>query len=203
MIAAIESAPKTLLEMAGAPGWHRPDPGEAAVVLIDAQEEYRCGALPLGDITLALEEISRLRQLARDLQLPVIHVRHIGKSGSLFDTDARGGAFCAEAEPIAGEVVIDKTLPNAFAGTDLASELDSRGIRRIIVAGFMTHMCVSSTVRAALDLGYQAAVVAGACATRSLPTHDGAVIPAATLHRSALAALGDRFAHILANSAAI
>ena len=61
----------------------------------------------------------------------------------------------------------------------------------------MTHMCVSSTVRAALDLGYSTTVVANACATRPLPTHDGSVIEADTLHLAALTELGDRFAVIV------
>ena len=189
--------------MAGARDWNRPAPGEAAILLIDAQEEYRSGALALGDVTLALEEISRLRQHARDLDLPVFHIRHAGSPGGLFDLEARGGAFCTEAEPVAGETVVDKRLPNAFAGTDLADRLAEKGIRRIVVAGFMTHMCISSTVRAALDLGFESAVVASACATRSLPTYDGEVISATEVHRAALAALGDRFAHILPGAAAV
>ncbi|WP_245926643.1 isochorismatase family protein [Breoghania corrubedonensis] len=189
--------------MAGAPGWNRPKPGEAAILLIDAQEEYRSGALALGDVTLALEEIARLRQHGGELGLPVFHIRHAGTAGGLFDLDARGGAFCAEAEPVAGETVIDKRLPNAFAGTQLANLLAEKDIRRIVVAGFMTHMCVSSTVRAALDLGFASAVVASACATRSLPTHDGGVVFSADVHRAALAALADRFADVLPGAAAV
>ncbi|MEI2385358.1 cysteine hydrolase family protein [Breoghania sp. JC706] len=203
MTSSLHAIPKTLRDMAGAGGWQRPAPGEAAVVLIDAQEEYRSGALQLDDVTLALEEIARLRQHARDLDLPVVHVRHVGAPGGLFDLDARGGAFCVEAEPLAGETVIDKRLPNSFAGTNLAETLADKGIRRIVVAGFMTHMCVSSTVRAALDLGLESAVVASACATRALPTHDGSVVSAGDVHRAALAALGDRFAHILPGAAAV
>ena len=61
----------------------------------------------------------------------------------------------------------------------------------------MTHMCVSSTARAALDLGYETTVVADATATRALPSVDGSsVISAETLHETALAALADRFSAI-------
>lgn len=203
MPTSLQASPKTLRELAGAGLWKRPDRGEAAVVLIDAQEEYRSGALALGDVTLALQEIARLRQRARELGYPVIHVRHVGPAGGLFDLDARGGAFCAEAEPLAGETVVDKRLPNSFARTNLADTLSEANIQRIIVAGFMTHMCVSTTVRVGLDLGFDCAVVANACATRALPTHDGGEISAAELHRASLAAISDRFAHILTNAAAI
>ena len=67
----------------------------------------------------------------------------------------------------------------------------------------MTHMCVSSTVRAALDLGYRCSVVAGACATRDLPDGAGGVIAANQLQRAELAALADRFATVLADAAAL
>ncbi|AXS39114.1 cysteine hydrolase family protein [Breoghania sp. L-A4] len=196
-------APKTLRAMAGAPAWQHPGAGEAAVVLIDAQREYTIGALPLHGVTPALAEISRLRARASAMGLPVIHVRHAGAPGGLFDLDGPGGAFCDEAVPRDGEAVIDKSLPNAFAGTDLAARLEALGIRRIVVAGFMTHMCVSSTVRAALDLGFSSAVIGSACATRALPTPHNGPIAAADLHRASLAALSDRFADILRTSAEI
>ena len=34
------------------------------------------------------------------------------------------------------------------------------GRTQLVIAGIMTHMCVSSTARAALDLGYKATVAA-------------------------------------------
>ncbi len=68
---------------------------------------------------------------------------------------------------------------------------------RSFVAGAMTHMCVSSTLRAAAELGYQSCVVADATATRELPLTGGASIPAPVVHRANLAALGDRFARVV------
>jgi nicotinamidase-related amidase len=69
------------------------------------------------------------------------------------------------------------------------------GKKQLIVAGFQTHMCISSTVRAALDLGYRTTVIADAAATRDLPDPTGGpAFAAAELHRAALAGLADRFA---------
>ena len=195
--------PKTLLELAGAPGWATPAAGEAAVILIDAQQEYVTGALPLEGVDDALAEVSRVRERAADLGLPVIHVRHVGRSGGLFDIEGEGGKFCGAAEPGDGEVVVGKTLPNAFAGTDLQDRLTALGVRKLIVAGFMTHMCVSSTVRAGLDLGYSSAVVAKACASRALPVPGGGVLSGMDVHRAALTELADRFALVLEDAKAI
>ena len=151
----------------------------------------------------ALSEVSRLRGRAGELGLPVIHIRHVGRSGGLFDLDAEGGRFCGAAEPGDGETVIGKALPNAFAGTDLQEQLARLGVRKLIVAGFMTHMCVSSTVRAALDLGYSSAVIAKACASRALPVPGGGVLSGVDVHRAALTALADRFALVLEDAGAV
>ena len=59
-------------------------------------------------------------------------------------------------------------------------------------------MCVSSTARAALDLGYRVTIPADACATRPLPDPlTGAAISGAEIHRHALAELADRFAIVV------
>ena len=92
------------------------------------------------------------------------------------------------------ESIVSKPLPNAFAQTDLDAALKKLGRTQLVIAGFMTHMCVSSTARAALDLGYKATVAADAAATRDLPDPMGGVIAADALHRAALAELADRFA---------
>ncbi len=99
--------------------------------------------------------------------------------------------------------MIEKGLPNAFAGTDLYDRLNRADLSHLLVAGFMTHMCVSSTVRAALDVGYRSTVVAAACATRVLPDGAGGTLSADQLHRAELAALADRFATIAPDVAAL
>jgi isochorismate hydrolase len=99
--------------------------------------------------------------------------------------------------------VLPKGLPNAFAGTALEATLRDTGRRELILAGFMTHMCISSTARAALDLGYRTTVVAGATATRDLPDPTGpGTVPAAEVHRATLAALADRFAIVVPDAGA-
>ncbi len=77
------------------------------------------------------------------------------------------------------------------------------GRKHLVVAGFMSHMCVSSTVRGALDFDYRCSVVAGACATRDPPDGTGGMIAADQLQRAELAALADRFATVLSDAAAL
>jgi len=195
-------APKTLLQMAGA------DLGpaklsEATLVIIDAQNEYRTGALPLAGIDAAVVEIAALLKRARAAGTPIVHVQHSGRPGGAFDLDDERGRIMQEVEPEGGEPVVQKPLPNALAQTDLAERLEAAGRKQLIVCGFMTHMCVSSTARAALDHGYRVTIPAAACATRDLPAPDGGVVEAATLHRAALAGLADRFAIVARDAAAV
>ncbi len=190
---------RTLLELAGAdltPG----SLSDAAVVLIDCQNEYVDGPLALTGIGPALDEVARLLARARAAGAPVVHIQHQGRPGGAFDLDAERGQLTAPAAPAGGEPVIRKTLPNAFAGTALHDTLSGLGRNELILAGFMTHMCVSSTARAALDLGYRCTLVAGATATRDLPGADGGVIPAEAVQAASLAALADRFAVLAARA---
>lgn len=195
--------PQTLLALAGA----KPQPAglsEAAVIIIDAQREYLDGALGLPGIDARLAQIERLLSRARDAGAPVFHVRHLGRAGGLFDPEGDGSQILAAAGPAEGETVVEKRLPNAFAGTDLDERLRGLGVKKLIFAGFMTHMCISSSVRAAFDLGYDCTVVASASGTRALPRADrSGVLSADEMHAAALAGLADRFATIAGDVEAI
>lgn len=189
------SEPKTLLDMAGAP--NRPQRlAEAAVVMIDAQLEYVTGRLPLTGVGAALDVGAELLAAARAAGRPVIHVQHRGQGEGLFGPDSAFFAIAPEVAPEADEPVVEKVVPNAFADGALDAKLKELGVAKIIIGGFMTHLCVSTTARAALDLGYGCSVLAPACATRDLPDGQGGVVAAADIHRIELVALSDRFATI-------
>lgn len=185
------SAPATLFTLAGI----EPAPAplaEAVLVLIDYQNEYLAGPLALVDAEAAVERARTLLSAARAAGARIIHVAHKGRAGRLFDRAAERGAFIDAVKPLDAEGIVEKPRPNAFSGTALADLVGPAGTK-IVIAGFMTHNCVSSTARAALDLGYEITVAADACATRDLPS-PGGIVPARDLHRAELAALADRHA---------
>jgi nicotinamidase-related amidase len=190
------SSPKTLLQMAGVNG-ARPPLSESVVVVIDAQNEYVSGKLPLAGIEQALDRIEQLLGMARAVGAPVIHVVHRGRAGGLFDPLGKTFQIHPQAAPAEGEKIIEKELPNAFAKTPLHLALQATRRNSLILVGFMTHMCVSATARAALDHSWKTTVVGDAGATRDLPCAlGGDPLPAAEVHRGALAALADRFASV-------
>ncbi len=197
------SQPKTLLEMAGAP--LAPSRfSDSAVIMIDCQREYVDGKLPLPGVKPALAEGGRLLAKAREAGGRIVHVVHHGApGGGVFDPENEFSSIAPEVAAEPGERQVVKDKPNAFADTELHDLLQELGAKELIVAGFMSHMCVSSTVRAALDLGYRCTLVDGAVATRDLPDGKGGVITADALHRATLAALADRFAIVVDNADAL
>lgn len=176
---------------------------DSTLILIDCQNTYTRGVMELAGVEAALDEIEVLLDRARTAGIPVLHIQQLGEAGSPYDVEADIGRIVTRVEPRGGEQVIRKEFPNAFVGTDLHDRLSAATGRDLVLAGFMTHMCVNSTARGAFNLGYRSSVVASATATRSLPGLDGAIVDAATLQVASLAGLADMFAVVVPDSAGI
>ncbi|MGU3664383.1 cysteine hydrolase family protein [Methylobacterium sp. A49B] len=175
----------------------------SALVMIDLQQTYREGVMRLDGVEPALREAEALLARARAAGIPVFHVRHDAGPGTPYDVTAPIGQISPEVAPQGEEPVITKAYPSSFVGTDLQARLEEAGVKDLILAGFMTHMCVNSTARSAFNLGFRPTVVAAATATRDLPAPDGSVVPAPQLQAASLAALGDLFAVVARRQADI
>jgi len=175
---------------------------DSTLIMIDFQNTYTRGPLELDGVASALEEGAALLDRARSAGIPVIHVQHDGGEGSPYDIRAEIGAISDPVAPRGGETVIVKNHPNSFIGTDLDERLKAGGAENLVLAGFMTHMCINSTARGAFNLGYTPTVVAAATATRPLPV-TGEVVSAAALQIASLAALADMFAVVVPDSTAL
>jgi nicotinamidase-related amidase len=167
---------------------------DCALVMIDCQNTYREGVMKLVGVEPALLEAKKLLDRARAAGIPIVHIRHDAGAGSPYDVSAPIGQISDEVAPVGDEPVVTKNYPNAFIGTDLESQLRSAGVTNLILAGFMTHMCINSTARGAFNLGFHPTVVAAATATRDLPGADGSIVAADSLQAASLAALRDLFA---------
>lgn len=170
---------------------------KSVLVLIDCQNTYREGVMRLEGVEPALAACAALLARARTVGAPVIHIQHDGGPGSPYDIGARLGAIAEPVAPAAGERVIVKKFPNSFLGTGLDGALKDIGATDLVLAGFMTHMCVNSTARGAFNLGYRPTVVGSATATRGLPNPLGGELTAKAVHDGALTALADLFAVVV------
>lgn len=169
---------------------------DSALIMIDCQNTYTHGVMELEGVQSALDEAAVLLDRARSAGIPVIHIQHNAGSGSPYDIDAESGAIVGRVAPRGGEPVVVKAYPNSFVGTELDDLLKARQATNLILAGFMTHMCVNSTARGAFNLDYAPTVVASATATRALPGIEGNV-SAAAMQSASLAAMADLFAVVV------
>ncbi len=165
---------------------------DSALIIIDAQNTYCEGIMQLEGMDAALKDCRLMLDRFRNAGRPVFHIQHDAGPGSPYDVQSHIGKIVDAVAPAEGEPVITKNYPNSFVGTALDASLKKAGIQNLILVGFMSHMCVSSTARGAFSLGYRPTVVASATATRALPLKaTGEVISAAQVHSAALAALSD------------
>ncbi|MNM60665.1 Streptothricin hydrolase [compost metagenome] len=186
------SVPMTMFHLSGR-GYPPAKLNNASLVIIDAQKEYLSGPLGLSGMDEAVMNIAKMLEAARKAGRPIIHVRHLGTVGGMFDPQGPRGEFIPGLEPQGDEVIIEKRMPNAFKNTTLHETLQKYGHLDLIVCGFMSHSSVSTTVRRAKDYGYRCTLVEDASATRDLAFKDG-VIPAAQIHQCEMAVMADNFA---------
>lgn len=161
--------------------------------------------LDIKPLAAIIRPIGTLLAMARKVGLLIVHTREghlpdlsdcppyklersrrtnaeIGSKGPLGRLLVRGEVghdFVEDLRPMAGEIVIDKPGYGAFAHTTLQEVLTKRGIDTLILTGVTTEVCVSSTLRTAVDLGYRCITVSDACASGD---------PA--LHKASLAMIG-------------
>jgi len=201
------SAPLTLRQIAGLAPIGSVTPSKTALILIDIQVDYFTeGKLPIPDGQRVLQNASKLLDWADKNHIAVVHIQQLSKNPAapIFAINSPGAEIHPSVAPRAGHTVITKGLPSSFCGTELGAWLKERGIDTLVIAGLMTHMCVDSTTREALHLGYRVVLASDACASRDLPAHDGdGVISHEVVHLVALSALADRFADVMTSDEVI
>jgi nicotinamidase-related amidase len=187
----------TIRTMAGAPAPTAIEAASSALLVIDFQNEYFSGKMPIPDGARALGNAQRLIAHADAAGIPVVHIQHVTPAGSpIFAEQSASVKFHSDLQPAAHHTVLQKTSVSVFPTTDLDQRLKAAGIKTLIITGLMTHACVSGAARDAVPLGYGVIVAEDACATRDLDTAGG-VVPHRDLHRAALATIDDTFGDIL------
>jgi nicotinamidase-related amidase len=140
-------------------------PADTALLVIDVQKGMFFDGDPVYDGENLLSKISALIAQARTSGVPVIYVQHNGSAGDPIERGTDGWPIHPAIEPAEGELVIEKWTPDSFHKTTLQQELESRGIKNLVVAGIQTECCVDTTCRRAMTLGYETTLVKDAHST--------------------------------------
>ncbi|KAL0943380.1 isochorismatase family protein YddQ [Colletotrichum truncatum] len=170
-------------------------PTDSTLVIIDAQNEYAEGKLAVSNVSVSRQAIASLLKKYRDANGSIVHVVHDTPEGApVFTPQTRLAEEFEELAPKDGEKVVHKNFPGSFAGTDLQEYLESQGEKgkKVVLTGYMAHVCVSTTARQAAQRGFDVLVAEDAVGDRDIPGVD-----AAQLTKVALSEIGDAFGTIV------
>lgn len=188
----------TIRAISGASAPTALDPAKTALLVIDFQNEYFNGKMPIPDGERALVNAKRLIDSADAQGMKVYHVQHITPAGSpVFAEDSETSQIHPDIQPASHHAVLRKSSVSVFPTTDLDRQLKEAAIDALIITGLMTHACVTGAARDAVPLGYNVIVADDASATRDLDMSSGRTVPHDVLHHAALAAIDDTFGDIL------
>jgi nicotinamidase-related amidase len=177
---------------------------DPTLIVIDVQQEFDNPAWGERNNPGAEGKIAEALSVWRERGAAIIHVRHESPPDEgVFLAGTPAVEFKPEAAPLPSEPVITKHVNSAFIGTDLEERLRADGVDTIALVGLTTDHCVSTTARMAGNLGFETWVLADAVATFARKAPDGELIPAETMHRTALASLHGEFADVMDTGAAI
>jgi nicotinamidase-related amidase len=177
------------------------DPKTTAVVLIEFQNDFTTegGVLhgAVSDVmekTGMLENAKQVAEKARAAGATVMHApitfaegyNEISShpygilkgvvDGNAFVKGSWGAAIVDDLTPEAGDIVVEgKRGLDTFASTNLDFILRSKGIKTIVLGGFLTNCCVESTMRSGYENGYEVITLSDCVAATSAEEHDNAL----------------------------
>jgi nicotinamidase-related amidase len=177
------------------------DPSTTAVVLIEYQNEFTSegGVLHAAveavmNKTGMLDNSKALVDAARKAGATIMHApitfaegyNELSKhpygilkgvvDGNAFVKGTWGAAIVDDLAPEPGDIVIEgKRGLDTFASTNLDFILRSKGIKTIVLGGFVTNCCVESTMRSGYENGYQVITLSDCVAGTSVEEHDNAI----------------------------
>jgi nicotinamidase-related amidase len=138
-----------------------------ALLLVDVIASFFDDAQPnfYPDVVDVLEPMARLLATARERGTLVVHCieRHypgledfefgkLPRHHLIGDDDTH---YAPGFEPIAGEVEVPKRRFSGFYATDLDLLLREQGIKRVVIAGVKTNVCIRATAQDAFAGGFE------------------------------------------------
>ncbi len=177
------------------------DPSTTAVVLIEYQNDFTSegGALhgaveEVMNKTDMLAQTVRVADAARTSGATIMHAPITFKpgyteisnhpygilkgvvDGNAFVKGEWGAEIVDDLAPHDDDIVVEgKRGLDTFASTNLDFMLRSKGIKTVVLGGFLTNCCVESTMRSAYENGYEVLTLTDCVAGTSVEEHENAI----------------------------
>lgn len=144
------------------------------MIIVDAQNEYAEGKLKVEHVKetrkVIADVLSKYRKGGNGKN--IVHVVHkVPEGAPVFTPGTPLAEEFDELKPQGDEKVIGKQFPSCFAQTDLDDYLKQLGDagKKIVLVGYMAHVCISTTARAGSERGYDVLVVKDGISDRNIP----------------------------------
>jgi nicotinamidase-related amidase len=158
-----------------------------ALVLVDLIKAFfdPRGSFHYPEAAETLPGIRTLLDAARRGGTLVVHAHEVHRPGLADEEWTKLPRHCLEGsldaelvpgfEPADGEIDLRKRRYSAFFATDLALLLREQDVRRVVVAGVKTNVCIRATIQDAFAHGFEPILVRGAVGSNRPHLHDATV----------------------------
>lgn len=169
-----------------------------ALLVIDVQNEYFTGKVPVTYPPGSLASILRAMDTAAQSGVPVLVVQHAAPQpdSPVFRKGSKEWELHPEIARRPHQALFHKSLPGTFTGTELENWLRQHGIDTVTIAGYMTQMCCDTTARQALHRGFKVEFLSDATGTLAIANSAGSVT-AEQLHNAILVVQQSRFSQVM------
>ena len=169
-----------------------------ALLVIDVQNEYFTGKLPVSYPAGSFGNILKVMDAASMHGIPVIVIQHTAKAADspVFRKGSPEWEIHHEVANRPYKLLIEKNLPGSFTGTVLESWLRGGKIDTVVICGYMTQMCCDTTARQAFHLGFSVEFLSDATGTLPFSNNAGSITDE-ELHRAILVTQGMRFSSVI------
>lgn len=158
-----------------------------ALLVIDVQNEYFSGKLPVTYPKDSFKNILKVIDSANKNKIPVIIIQHskLEEDAATFKKGNHEHDIHEEVLKRDYDIIIEKNLPGSFTGTELESWLKKNKIETVTICGYMTQMCCDTTARQAMHRDYNVEFLSDATGTLDISNSAGK-INAEELHKAIL-----------------
>lgn len=169
-----------------------------AVLVIDVQNEYFTGKLPVTYPENSFENIIKVMDFTNENNIPIALIQHTnpGKDAVTFKKGTDGHDIHEDILKRKYDKIIEKNLPGSFTGTELEQWLKEKNVDTIVICGYMTQMCCDTTARQAMHLGLNVEFLSDATGTLDISNSAGE-ISAEELHKAILVTQAMRFSEVM------